>query len=285
MLHEGDEMIFENILLSDIVAPPVTVNISKMIAEKIYDKEIANPITTNEKSKVDGTVNTSTSNKVDQSSEKTVTSVNQMENNKNNNSLPSSSSITKEVSSIQDSTNLDNEIDPLSSGDERKSGQPKRKRKRKQREPIKSLKPADPDSDSSVSTTIGDTGESEEGSTFNLVQPECSSESSDAESDATTDCHNRSVSEFDLMRDKWDGYIFQSDSDEENNLIEKEKRVAEYKKLDMGKVNALCVQRSTHLVPVRGSLCLSTRSGLDIIASLDNIYIGTDINIDSSDEI
>ena len=39
------------------------------------------------------------------------------------------------------------------------------------------------------------------------------------------------------MRDKWDGYIFQSDSDEENNLIEKEKRATEYKKHDMGKVN------------------------------------------------
>ena len=78
------------------------------------------------------------------------------------------------------------------------------------------MKPADPDSDSSVSTTIGDTGESEEGSTFNLVQPECSSESSD-ESNATTDYYNRSVSEFDLIRDKWDGYIVQSDSHKENN--------------------------------------------------------------------
>ena len=223
-------------LNSDIVAPPVSVNISKMKAVKIYDKEIANPVTTNEKSDVNSTVNTPTSNKVDQSP---VTSVSQVEINKNNNSLPSKSPMTKEPSSNQDSTSADtgyNENDPLSSGDERKSGPPKRKRKRKQREPIKALKPADPDSDSSVSTTIGDTGESEEGSTFNLVQPECSSESSD-ESDATTDCHNRSVSEFDLMRDKWDGYIFQSDSDEENNLIENEKRVAEYKKLDMGKVN------------------------------------------------
>ena len=208
-----------------------------MRADKIFDKEIANSISTNEKSKVDGTVNTPTSTKVDQSPMKTVTSDKQ---NENNNSPPSNPSITQDSTSpIQDSTSADKEIDPLSSGDEGKSSPPKRKRKRKQREPVKSLKPADPDSDSSVSTTIGDTGESEEGSTFNLVQPECStSTESDEDSDATTDCHNRSVSEYDLMRDKWDGYIFQSDSDEENNLIENEKRVAEYKKLDMGKVNA-----------------------------------------------
>ena len=66
------------------------------------------------------------------------------------------------------------------------------------------------------------------------------------------------------MRDKWDGYIFQSDSDEENNLIENEKRVAEYKKLDMGKVNytldlTLARDPQTEKL-VRGSLTLALNS-------------------------
>ena len=223
-----------------------------MRAVKIYDKEIANSQTNNVKSKVDGAVNTSTSTKMDQSSVKTTTSVSNVHHS-NNNSLPSYPP-TKPTSSLKDLNGpdtgytRDEDIDPLSSGDERAGNHPpKKKKKRFQRAPVRApvnLKPADNDSDSSVSTTIGDTGDSEEGNNFNLIQPD--STDSD-ESDDTTDCHDRSTSEFDLMRDKWDGYIFQSDSDEENNLIENEKRVAEYKKLDMGKVNALYVQRSTHL--------------------------------------
>ena len=212
-----------------------------MRAVKIYDKEIANSQTNNVKSKVDGAVNTSTSNKMDQSSVKTTTSVSNVHHS-NNNSLPSYPP-TKPASNGSDTGyTRDEDIDPLSSGDERTGNHPpKKKKKRFQRAPVRApvnIKPADNDSDSSVSTTIGDTGDSEEGNNFNLLQPDCTDSD---ESDDTTDCHDRSTSEFDLMRDKWDGYIFQSDSDEENNLIEKEKQATEYRKHDMGKVKALFV--------------------------------------------
>ena len=166
-----------------------------MRAVKIYSVETSNFAPNNLKSKVDGSVNISTSvdqSKMDQSSSKLTTNSVSSSHMTNNNSIPSNPVMTNQTNTSTNSTVKDvngSEAGPpllssgnelISSEDESKSPR-KRKRKRKHmRKTISTLaKPAgSSDSDSSVSTSIGDTGDSEEGK-FNLLQPECTPDQTD----------------------------------------------------------------------------------------------------------